>query len=247
MPKLIDTFAGDDAALVECIEALIELNDAGKLVPNGIGGHARKMLAAAAVRLTAGATDPVANFRQRLRQGAEAPAEVQQGVAGEKIEAIIKEQMREWWDDICSDTGCHPLDFERRGKTLWYDARHWTEAVAKYSAQAIAALATPQQGQEVEGWRPIESAPKDGTDIILGSGPQEYQGNPVEPRVTIGHWMTDEECQERIGDCGGECRCPEYKYHDPYWITWDGGFTEENPPEFWMPLPSTPTAAGESE
>ena len=90
MPKLIDTFAGDDAALIECIEALIELNDDGKLVPHGIGGHARKMLAAAAVRLSAGVTDPIANFRQKLRQG-EAAGEAEAVVT---VEAVCSNRPR---------------------------------------------------------------------------------------------------------------------------------------------------------
>lgn len=92
-------------------------------------------------------------------------------------------------------------------------------------------------------WQPIETAPKDGTDIILGAPAQEYQGKPVAPRSTIGHWTTDEECQVDIGDCGGECRCREYEYVDPYWMSWDGGFTAENPPTHWMPLPAPPEAA----
>lgn len=51
---LIDTFKGDDAKLVDCIEALLKLDRDGALVPNGLGGpnsHAWAMLAAAACRL----------------------------------------------------------------------------------------------------------------------------------------------------------------------------------------------------
>ncbi|WP_254227843.1 hypothetical protein [Burkholderia gladioli] len=48
---LMDDFRGDDAHLVRSIEALIALNDEGALVPHGIGGHARALLSAAAVRL----------------------------------------------------------------------------------------------------------------------------------------------------------------------------------------------------
>jgi len=83
-------------------------------------------------------------------------------------------------------------------------------------------------------WKPIETAPKDGTDIILGAPAQEYQGNPTEPRSTIGHWATDEECQVYAGDVG-EC-----EYVEPYWVSWDGGFAAENPPTHWMPLPKPP-------
>jgi hypothetical protein len=48
---LVDEFNGDTAHLIRCIEALIALDAAGVLVPHGIGGHAHKLLSAAAVRL----------------------------------------------------------------------------------------------------------------------------------------------------------------------------------------------------
>ena len=82
-------------------------------------------------------------------------------------------------------------------------------------------------------WQPIETAPKDGTDILLGAS-GEF------PRSTVGHWADDDEMREVIGDCGGECRCPVYEYHDPCWLSWDGGFTKEHPPTHWMPLPEPP-------
>lgn len=50
--RLADDFDGDNAHLVHCIEALISLSDKGALVPHGIGGHARTLLSAAAVRLS---------------------------------------------------------------------------------------------------------------------------------------------------------------------------------------------------
>lgn len=90
-------------------------------------------------------------------------------------------------------------------------------------------------------WLPIKDAPKDGTDIILGALEQQYNGASVPPRVTVGHWTTDEECRIYTGDCGGECHCAEYDYEDPSWLSWDGGFTEENPPTHFMPLPPAPS------
>lgn len=79
-------------------------------------------------------------------------------------------------------------------------------------------------------WQPIETAPRDGTEVILGSLAQTYKGAPVPPRVTIGYWTQDDE--------------PEYEYCDPYWMSWDGGFTKENPPTHWMPLPPPPEPPG---
>ena len=109
-------------------------------------------------------------------------------------------------------------------------------------ANAIRVLPELSHPQQPAGWQPIETAPQDGTEIILGSLPQTYMGNPVAARVTVGHWSTEEECLKRVGDCGGECRCPEYDYEDPCWLSWDGGFTAGNPPTHWMPLPPPPTA-----
>ncbi|WP_315127019.1 hypothetical protein [Comamonas antarctica] len=47
-----DEFRGDTAALVRNITALLELDAEGALVPHGVGGHARGLLAAAAARLS---------------------------------------------------------------------------------------------------------------------------------------------------------------------------------------------------
>ncbi len=51
LAKFPDTFNGDDAHLVQCIEALLSLDATGALVPHGIGGHARGLLSAAMHRL----------------------------------------------------------------------------------------------------------------------------------------------------------------------------------------------------
>lgn len=46
-----DNFNGDNAHLINCIEALLAMDADGILRPHGIGGHARGLLSAAAVRL----------------------------------------------------------------------------------------------------------------------------------------------------------------------------------------------------
>ena len=79
------------------------------------------------------------------------------------------------------------------------------------------------------GWQPIETAPKDGTELILARG----------ERVTVGAWVEWKE------------EAPEYTAHGVYlgnfeqdsgadWFSWDGGFSEDEPPTHWMPLPQPP-------
>lgn len=120
--------------------------------------------------------------------------------AAERIAAIIKEQMREWWDDICSDTGCHPLDFERRGKALWYDARHWTEAVAKYSAEAIVAhrlaFSTPA-ASDVAQMR--EACAKVAKDFAAAIATQKTHPDPL-PIDTNEGWRRVEDAALDIAD-----------------------------------------------
>jgi hypothetical protein len=55
---MTDNFNGDTPHLIRCIEALLNLDAKGALAPHGIGGHARTLLEAAAVRLAPG--EPVA-------------------------------------------------------------------------------------------------------------------------------------------------------------------------------------------
>lgn len=91
-------------------------------------------------------------------------------------------------------------------------------------------------------WLPIESAPEDGTEILLAAIGQTFDGVALPPRVTLGHYTTGDELLKDVGDCGGPCHCREYEELPPFWLSWDGGFTEENPPTHWQPLPEPPTA-----
>lgn len=44
----------------------------------------------------------------------------------------INEAMTDSWNDICTDTGCHPLDIEHgKGKNLTFSPNHWANQVAK--------------------------------------------------------------------------------------------------------------------
>lgn len=44
----------------------------------------------------------------------------------------IHAAMLDAWNTICIDTGCHPLDLERRGGKLFFTPKHWADLVALY-------------------------------------------------------------------------------------------------------------------
>lgn len=89
---------------------------------------------------------------------------------------------------------------------------------------------------ELVPWEPIENAKKDGTRYLLLRAPVGDDPSGA----TLGYWDAPEH-GEYLGDCGGECRCPEYgEPPAPMWWSEDGGFTEEHPPAGFKPLPTAP-------
>ena len=102
----------------------------------------------------------------------------------------------------------------------------------------LAAPPTAQAG----GWMPIETAPKDGTEILLHAPACDYKGTNVKARTTYGHWRAPSDTP-RIKYQDGFAPEPEWEDFEPFWASWDGGFTEEHPPTHWMPLPPPPTSA----
>lgn len=86
--------------------------------------------------------------------------------------------------------------------------------------------AAKKQRDEATSWRPIETAPMDGTVVMLyGDG-----------RVTCGSWIAEQDIT--VSDHVG-CY-PSGETTPAYWQSHDGGFTEEHPPTHWMPLPQPP-------
>jgi len=92
--------------------------------------------------------------------------------------------------------------------------------------------------EEVDPWRPIETAPKDGTEIILGRA----EGEEAAAVSTPGYW------QEGYEDGVDYMGC-DSGFVDSHHQVFAGGrsFGSEkyryapNQPTHWMPLPSAPT------
>lgn len=81
-------------------------------------------------------------------------------------------------------------------------------------------------------WRPISEAPIDGTEVILGRG----------ERVTFGHWFPETEAIGEEFHNSGEYlgTFPTGEVEPASWLSWDGGFTPEEPPTHYQPLPKGP-------
>lgn len=81
-------------------------------------------------------------------------------------------------------------------------------------------------------WQPIDTAPKDGTEIILRRG----------ERITSGAWIEwSKSAAEHHSTTGEYLGQIEYD-SGASWASWDGGFTEEEPPTHWQLLPAPPYA-----
>ena len=112
-------------------------------------------------------------------------------------------------------------------RDAWYRVR--PSCPADWQAVADAVVAA----HEARRWKAIESAPKDGSPIILRRG----------DRVTPGNWVEASEEEERhCWDMEGRYQGSEIvgSKHPAYWMSDDGGFTEEEPPTRWTPIPAPP-------
>lgn len=76
-------------------------------------------------------------------------------------------------------------------------------------------------------WRPMTTAPKDGTPILLCRG----------DRVTVGEWAEVTDYAPEYHASTGEYLGQSAQGYKEFWNTWDGGFSEEAPPTGWQPLP----------
>ncbi len=71
-----------------------------------------------------------------------------------KIVKLVEEIMLDEWNDICSDTECHPLDIKQLGRRkLEFSPNHWTRSVGGALAASLAALSRPAHGGVENGPR----------------------------------------------------------------------------------------------
>lgn len=94
-------------------------------------------------------------------------------------------------------------------------------AALRDAANRIRALARGNAGAVPEGWRPIDSAPKDGSWVLSAGGGAEF-GMPVKWNIRVGAWECD------------ACMLED----------WDNQAEGYSRPTHWMPLPAAPVANG---
>lgn len=99
------------------------------------------------------------------------------------------------------------------------------DAIIKAIEQAV--LQSPEV--QARQWQPIETAPKDGTHIMLSDGTS----------VTVGHWLYQPGGTTEYRDLDGRWIGQDDRDEFAGWIDWMGGIT----PTHWMPLPAPPSDA----
>ena len=108
---------------------------------------------------------------------------------------------------------------------VWLIKHHELIGLIERAADALQAL-------ERVPWQPIETAPKDGTQVMLTNGISVAHGN----------WLHAEPFIREIRDLEG--RYIDQDESDGYdgWIDFIGGMMPE--PTLWMPLPTPPESKG---
>lgn len=87
-------------------------------------------------------------------------------------------------------------------------------------------------------WLPIETAPKDGTPILLLSIPDEIEGEVRAASVALGHWHPD-------GSSWVSSDAADEVYELRRTGVWfsGGGWFQPDEVSHWMPLPQPPDAS----
>ncbi|MCO8325955.1 DUF551 domain-containing protein [Burkholderia cenocepacia] len=110
------------------------------------------------------------------------------------------------------------------------DAAHALTLARSFAERAALELAARRTTPDREAWQPIETAPRDGTQLLLSNGVDVEQG----------WWMHDEggiiEHRDMDGRYTGQTEI------DGFIGWWDVSGCMEPEPTHWMPLPTAPTS-----
>lgn len=85
-----------------------------------------------AMDFTVGGNEHAVHAKQLLREVARKMEEAEQAVID-----IVRNAMRDAWNEICADTGCRPSDLERRGNKTYFTPHHWAALTGAYVARAL--------------------------------------------------------------------------------------------------------------
>jgi len=121
--------------------------------------------------------------------------------SGEGVRSItaaeLGEIMQEEWGEICEDAQAHPSDIRREGRKLFYDPRHWTDAIARRLNERLASSTKPVADS-------VEAVEKEHAALVA-AGFDEYAAT----------------CALRTEADGGFCHA--YFYSDGQWRFQTGG------------------------
>lgn len=122
----------------------------------------------------------------------------------------------EWYAYSVGECRKLPPDGDNARRHLATDGGSRAREALGALAHADAALSAP-----AEGWRPIETAPKDGTHVLLG---RFVPGCERDGRIERDHYRTEGEVAAKAGFEGWG------KFNPQHW-----------PATHWMPLPPPPS------
>lgn len=112
-------------------------------------------------------------------------------------------------------------------------------------AAAILADRATRLAAAPQGWKPIETAPKDGTQILLGHpADTDEDGEPRPGVVAQGYWQEGyDDAPDQMGHdaCWTDCNFDAFTY--PRSFGAEAYRSKGYQPTHWMPLPPAPDAA----
>ena len=157
--------------------------------------------------------------------------------AAQPQETMLKDSLANGYTQEVSDMLWKPSAIsDERIQNIWYSMDHPKISDSDDRLRFARALLR----EAPAGWRPIESAPKDGTELILFHPPEIYDGEKVPARVTCGQWVEWTDTCSEYHATTGEYLGQSIQGGGAMWTSLDGGFREESPPTNWMPLPAAP-------